>query len=227
VKAVGALAAMLRKDFRLELRSGRSTVALVALSLLVLVVLVFALDAAGARRADAAAGALWVAMVMAGMLGATRVLTSEAENGCLRALALSPIDPAALYGEKLIAAFIFMAVAELAAIVLVVLFFNLEFNLALLRVLPILLLGALGFGALATLLALIAHRVRAGDLLLPILTVPLFVPALVAGVKASSAVLGAATAGVPLRQWVGILAAFDVLFVAAGYLLFEHVLGED
>ncbi len=224
---MGALAAMLRKDLRLELRSGRSTIALVALSLLVLVVLVFALDAEGARRADAAAGALWIAMVMAGMLGATRVLTAEAENGCLRALALSPMDPAGLYGEKLMAAFIFMAVTELAAIVLVVLFFNLEFSPALLRLLPILLLGALGFAALATLLALIAQRVRAGDLLLPILTVPLFVPALIAGVKASSAVLGGRAVGAPLRQLVGILAAFDVLFIAAGYLLFEHVLGED
>jgi heme exporter protein B len=224
---MGALAAMLRKDFRLELRSGRSTIALVALSLLVLVVLVFALDAAGARRTDAAAGALWIAMVMAGMLGATRVLTAEAENGCLRALVLSPMDPAALYGEKLIAAVIFMAIAELAAIVLVALFFNLEFSLALLRVLPIVLLGALGFAALATLLALIAQRVRGGDLLLPILAVPLFVPALIAGVKASSAVLGGGSAGTPPGQWIGILAAFDVLFIAAGYLLFEHVLGED
>jgi heme exporter protein B len=225
--SMSALSAMLRKDFRLELRSGRSTVALLALSLLVLVVLVFALDAGGAQRTDAAAGALWVAMVMAGMLGATRVLTAEADNGSLRALVLSPLDPAALYGEKLIAAFIFMAVAEVAAIVLVVLFFNLEFNAALLRVLPIVLLGALGFAALATLLALIAHRVRGGDLLLPILAVPLFVPALIAGVRASSAALGGGSAGVPPRQWIGILAAFDVLFIAAGYLLFEHVLGED
>ena len=40
-----------------------STLALLALSMLVLVVLVFALDAARVRSVDAAAGALWVAMV--------------------------------------------------------------------------------------------------------------------------------------------------------------------
>ena len=40
---------MLRKDLRLELRSGESTLALLALSMLVLVVLVFALDAARVR----------------------------------------------------------------------------------------------------------------------------------------------------------------------------------
>ncbi len=224
---MGALAAMLRKDFRLELRSGRSTIALVALSLLILVVLVFALDASGQRRADAAAGALWVALVFSGMLGATRVLTAEAENGCIRALTLSPLDPAAIYGEKLIAAFIFMAVAEVAAIILAVLFFNLQFSAALLRVLPVLLLGALGFAALATLLAMMTSRTRAGDLLLPILAVPMFVPALIAGVKASAVALGGDPVGPGVGEWIRILAAFDVLFVAAGYLLFEHVLGED
>ncbi len=223
---VSAFAAVLRKDLRLELRSGQSTIALFALSLLILVVLVFTLGPQPAERTGAAAGALWVAMVFAGMLGATRALLSEHENGCLRALALSPIDPAALYGAKLAAAFIFMAVSEAAAVVLIVLFFNLEFGLELLRLALPLLLGALGFSALATLLAAISSRTRAGDLLLPLLVVPLFVPALIAGVKASAAVLS----GAPLAgsgQWLGILTAFDVLFVTAGALLFEHVIRED
>jgi heme exporter protein B len=87
-------------------------------------------------------------------------------------------------------------------------------------------LGTLGFAALATLLAAISGRTRAGDLLLPVLAVPLFVPALIAGVKASEAALS----GLPLgaeRQWLGILIAFDVLFVTLGALLFEHVIRED
>ena len=112
---MGSFAALLRKDLRLELRSGQSTLALFALSLLILVVLVFALSPEPRDRAEASAGALWVAMVFAGMLGATRALLSENENGCIRALAMSPVDPAMLYGAKLAAAFIFMTVAEAAA----------------------------------------------------------------------------------------------------------------
>ncbi len=87
-------------------------------------------------------------------------------------------------------------------------------------------LGALGFSALATLLAAITGRTRGGDMLLPILAVPMFVPALIAGVKASAAALS----GAPLAamgDWLKILIAFDVLFVTAGYLLFEYVVGED
>ena len=217
--------AILRKDLRLELRSGLSTIALVSLSLLILVVLVFALPAS-ATGAEPAAGALWVAMIFSGMLGATRALSAERENGCIRALLLSPVDPATIYAAKLAAAFIFMAVAEIAAILMMVLFFNLDFDSRIIRLAPVILLGALGFAALATLLAAISGRTRAGDLLLPMLAVPMFVPALIAGVKASAAAL----AGEPIAAmgaWLKILVAFDVLFVASGYLLFEFVAGED
>jgi heme exporter protein B len=61
---------------------------------------------------------------------------------------------------------------------------------------------------------------------LPLLAVPMFVPALIAGVKASAAAL----AGAPLAEfaiWLKVLVAFDVMFVAAGYLLFEYVAQED
>jgi heme exporter protein B len=225
--AVTGFSAMLRKDLRLELRSGESTIALIALSLLILVVMVFALDpVGGVRDAATAAGALWVAMIFAGMIGSTRVLLAERDNGCLRALILSPLDRGALYLAKLSAAFIFMAIAEAAAIVLMVLFFNLDFDSRLLRLLPIIGLGALGFSALSTLLAAISGRIRAGDLLLPLLAVPMFVPALIAGVKASSATLTGASFD-SSAQWLNILIAFDVIFLATGFLLFEHVIGED
>ena len=219
--------AVLRKDLHLEARSGESTISLVALSLLILVILVFALDpAGGVRDAGVAAGALWVAMIFAGVIGSTRALLAERENGCIRALIVSPLDRGALYAAKLVGAFIFMAIAETAAVVLMVLFFNLDFDVRLLRLAPVIALGALGFSAIAILLAAISSRVRAGELLLPLLAIPLFVPALIAGVKAS----GAALAGAPIAsiiQWLKILVAFDVIFLAAGYLLFEHVLAED
>jgi heme exporter protein B len=224
---MAAFIAILRKDLRLELRTGESTVTLLAVSLLILIVMVFALNpVGGARDTGTAAGALWVALLFAGMLGATRVLVAENANGCLRALLLSPADRAAIYWAKLVAALVFMVVADLAAVLLMVLFFNLDFDLRLARLAPVLALGAVGFAALATLLAAISGRVRAGDLLLPLLAVPLFVPPLIAGVKASDAALS----GEPFAmfaEWLKILIAFDVLFVSAGFLLFEHVIGEE
>jgi heme exporter protein B len=222
---MAAFTAILRKDLRLELRSGDSTIALAFLSLLILIVLVFALNPAGGDR-GVAAGALWVALVFAGMLGATRALTDEWENGCIRALLASPADHAAIYCAKLLASFIFMTIAEIAVVAMMVLFFNFDFTIRLLRLAPIVAMGALGFAALATLLAAVRVRVRGGDLLLPLLAVPVFIPALIAGVKATDAAL-AGLAFARFVPWLKILAACDVLFVAAGYVLFEHVVRED
>ena len=64
-------------------------------------------------------------LIFAGMIGSTRALLAERDNGCICALILSPLDRGALYVAKLVAAFIFMAIAEAAAVVLMVLFFNL------------------------------------------------------------------------------------------------------
>jgi heme exporter protein B len=160
------------------------------------------------------------------MIGSTRALLAEHDNGCLRALVLSPLDRGALYMAKLVAAFIFMAIAEVAAVVLMVLFFNLDFDARLLRLAPVIALGALGFSALSTLLASISGRIRAGALLLPLLAVPMFVPALIAGVRASDSALTGAHFGA-IAQWLKILIAFDVIFLTVGYLLFEDVVGED
>ena len=224
---MAAFVAILHKDLRLELRAGESVITLIALALLILVVMVFALDPiGGARDAGTAAGALWVALIFAGTMGATRSLAAEHTNGCLRALLLSPVERGTLFAAKLAAAFIFTAIAEVAAVFVLVLFFNLDFDFRMLRLAASLGLGALGFAALVTLLAAITGRMRTGDLLLPLLAVPMFVPALIAGVKSGTLALAGASLSTE-AQWLKLLAAFDVLFLSAGYLLFEYAIGED
>src|SRR5260370_15946410 len=166
------------------------------MSMLVLVVLVFALDAARLRSFDTAAGALWFAIIVCGVVGATRALSAERENGAIRGLLLSPLEAPTLYAAKTAAAFIFMAVAEAGAVVMMVLFFNLEFDAALVRLVPVLMLRALGFSALATLLSAATGHNPAGDILLPILSGPMFGPARLAGVQRCAAPL----AGAPLAS---------------------------
>lgn len=223
---MGGFAAILRKDLTLELRTGQSVIALAVLSLLILVVLVLAVSPLPPRAHEVAAGALWVALLFAGLLGATRSLAAEYENGAIAALLMSPVEPATIYAAKLAAAALFMILAEIATLVLMVLFFNLEVGAPLLRLCPIVVLGVVGFAAVSTLLAAVSNRTRAANFLLPVLVVPLFVPAIIGGVRASTEVLSGATLG-DVSAWLKVLCAFDVLFVVAGYLLFEYVTGED
>jgi len=224
---VGSIAAIIRKDLVLELRGAGSTLSLVVFSILVLTVLVVAFGPppSPAAAAETAAGSLWVALIFSGVLGASRAASAEREGGSIHALLLSPIDTGAIFVAKLATAFVFIAVAETGSMVLVVLFFNLDFSSVLFRLAAILLLGAFGFSAVSTLLASISTRTRIGELILPLLVIPVFVPALIGGVKASAVILS----GAPLADaavWLRIISAFDILYAVAGYLLFDYVVGE-
>ncbi len=70
-----------------------------------------------------------------------------------------------------------------------------------------------------------ASRVRAREVLLPLLLFPMIVPVLLASVEATSAVL----VGDPMGDagaWVRLLIAFDAIFVVASLFAFEHVIDE-
>jgi heme exporter protein B len=224
---VGSIAAIIRKDLTLELRGAGSTLSLVVFSILVLTVLVVAFgpSPSSAAAAETAAGTLWVALIFSGVLGASRTISAEREGGSIYALLLSPIDTGTIFLAKLVVTFIFIAVAETASMCLIVLFFNLDPSAVLFRVAPILLLGAFGFSAISTLLASISTRTRVGELILPLLVIPVFVPALIGGVKATAVILS----GAPFADaavWLRIITAFDILYAVAGYLLFDYVVGE-
>jgi heme exporter protein B len=84
-------------------------------------------------------------------------------------------------------------------------------------------LGSIGFVALGTFYASMASRSRAREVLLPLLLFPMLVPVLLASAEASSAFL----AGNPMQDagaWVKLLAAFDVIFLVASFLAFDHVI---
>jgi len=185
------------------------------------------LDAARLRSFDTAAGALWVAMIFSGVVGATRALSAERENGAIHGLLLSPLEAPTLYAAKTAAAFIFMAVAEAGAVVMMVLFFNLEFDASLVRLIPVLMLGGASVSPRWRRCSP-RHRAyaRGGYVTSDSGGADVRLPALIAGVKASTAALAGRAARFD-GEWLRIMVAFDVLFITAGYLLFEHVVGDD
>ena len=64
-------------------------------------------------------------------------------------------------------------------------------------------------------------RIRAREVLLPLLLLPLLVPLLIGAVTATRAVLAGGIA--EAREGLTVLAAFDVVFAVAGWLLFTYV----
>src|SRR5262249_47750865 len=215
----GALA-VLRKDLRIEWRTKESLASFVVLGVLLVVIFSVALAPSPEEAPRLAPSVLWAAFVFTGLLGIQRGFVLERENDCLGGVLASPLDPAALYLGKLTASVVLLAVMQALVVPLVAVLLHAQMGGVLPALVVVLFLGNLGFAALATLFAAMTVRARAREVMLPVLLLPLLVPVLIGGVKATEAVLrgGFGQAAGPL----GVLAAFDAIFVVAGVLLFEQ-----
>lgn len=217
----GALA-ILRKDLRLEWRTKESLASLVVLGVLLVIVLAVAHDPDPRDAPRLAPAVVWTTFVFTGVLGLQRAFLVEREQDCLAGLLVAPIDPSAIWAGKLVANLLLLGAMQAIVVALVAVFLHVEVAGALPALAVVLALGDLGFGALATLFGAVAVRVRAREVMLPVLLLPLAVPLVIAGTKATAAVLAAGSLAAA-RDALGVLGAFDVIVTVAGWLLFEYV----
>jgi heme exporter protein B len=211
---------VLRKDLRIELRTGEVvvTTALFASLVTVLSSLAFFIDEASARLV--APGVLWIAVAFAGVLAMSRSWSRERDNDVFRGLLLSPAPRAALYVGKLLGTLVFLAIVESVVLLEVAVLFNLDLRGVIAPLILLLALGTFGFAAAGNLFAAMGVRTSARDMVLAVALFPVIAPALLCGVVGTRELL----VGAPLHDvwsWVRILCAFDAIFVTAGVLLFE------
>jgi heme exporter protein B len=213
------------KDLRIELRTREITVStgLFAVLVVVLTSISFYVDDVVARRI--APGVLWIAVAFAGVLAIGRTWARERENDAMRGLLLAPIPRPAIFVGKAIGTFAFVTVIELVLLPLVAVLFHLDLGPALPRLVPVLLLGTLGFVLTGTLFGAMTVRTRSRDLMLSVVLFPLVAPALLAGVVATREILG----GGPVEEtlaWLRILGAYDLVVGACGWFLFGPLVSD-
>ena len=213
--------AILWKDVRYELRSKQMWTGMGLFALLVLVIFNFAFDLRVDNKAAVAPGALWVAFVFASLLGLGRTIAAEREMGSMDRLLLCPVDRKAIYLAKLLGNMLFIGVVEIVALPIFAALFDVPLFVG--TLLPIVFLGTLGIAAVGTLFAAMAAATRARELLLPILVFPLIVPIVIGAVRATGTLLVPAANEPP---WLGLIAAFDVIFLTVSMLTFEYVVEE-
>ncbi len=219
-RAVGAIA---WKDLRAEIRSRELINSMVLFTFMTVMVFSLALELDREARQTTVAGVLWVTVVFAGMIGLSRSLAAEKDRGSLDALLLAPIDRGALFFGKMIGNLLFVLVIALVLLVLLTVLFNVTLVRPLLVLVVI--LGSVGFTAAGTLLSSMTVHARAREALLPIILMPVVLPVLISAVRASTAILE----GLPRDDWLPwlqLLAVADVIFLAAGYGLFDYVVEE-
>jgi len=218
-----AVAAIVWKDIRAELRTKDIFSSMFVFAVLSIIVFSFAFELRVPNMTMVVPGILWVAITFAGTLGLNRAFVIEQDKGSLAGLLLAPVDRSAIYFGKMLGNLLFMLVVEMVLLPLVMIFYNLWLLTP--ANLLVLFLGTYGFAAVGTVFSAIAVNTRAREVMLPILLFPVVLPLLVAAVKSSSALLqGYALAEV--STWVSMLVVYDLIFIAVSVMVFDYIVEE-
>ena len=178
----------------------------------------FQIDAQNAP--SIAPGVLWLALVFAGLVAFGRAFAAEREQSSLEAMLMTPASPVAIFAGKAMAAAVLLVGCEAVLLPALALFFGTPLSPA---IVAAVLLATIGMAALGCLFAAMVARVRGREVLLPLLTLPLWIPFVIAGGQAVQVAMGATGS---YNQAVGLLIDFDILFVVLTSLASRFVLDE-
>ncbi|MCH2521797.1 MAG: heme exporter protein CcmB [Dehalococcoidia bacterium] len=210
-----------RKDLLLETRNKDIIVAVSVFALLVLMIFTFAIDINQVNAKLTGPGILWASIAFAGVTGLNRAFALELEGNTLEALMLAPISRDLIYAGKMFGNFLFITAAQ----IIVIPIFAVLFNLAVLRweMLVVSLLTTIGFSAIGTLFAAMTIRVRAREVMLPLLFLPVVTPLMMAAVESTSHVVNDSS-WPEIYQWIQLAIAFDIAFIVISAFIFQQIL---
>jgi heme exporter protein B len=214
--------AIAAKDLRMEMRSRSAVSTVLPFAVTMLLAFGFALGPDRLLLARTAPGLLWLAALFASVELCHRSYQNEAANGALDGLLLSPVEKGAVYLGKAAAAFVQLIVLLVVTTGIVIVLFGLPVGPAPALLLLTAVLGIGGLSALGSLLGLLAVRGRTRQAALPVLVLPLVSPVIIAATRATEGLTQGATAGI--AGWLSLLVAFDAAILAAGYIVFGHLL---
>ena len=219
----------LAKDLRIEWRSRENINGVLFFALLVVIVVSLAFDPTSnpSLAREISGGILWIAILFASVTALSGSWTREQRNGVLDAQRLAPSSPAALFLGKVLANFLFVSVVELILAPVFAVFYNLH-PLGETRLLLIILpLGTWALIVNGTFFAAISLRARSRELLLPLLLLPIVLPALLGAIQSTAGVLTAELDAGFVAFWIRSLLAYDIIFTTLSLLLFGTVLNAE
>ncbi|MGO9588562.1 MAG: heme exporter protein CcmB [Candidatus Acidiferrales bacterium] len=217
-------AILLAKELRLEFRTRELLTGTVIFVLVVIVLFSFAFDPTAADSRRYGPGLLWIAFLFAGSLMLHPSFAREQANQTLDALRMAPISAFAILMGKMLANFIFLAIAEIVLVPVFAVLYNVSLTGVAGRLALVLALGTLGLVITGTVFSAVSAHARMRELLLPLLLLPILAPLLIAAVEATASLF--AEQPTLDRTWLTFLGGFDIVFLTASWLLCDFLLEE-
>jgi heme exporter protein B len=229
------VAALARKDLKVEARGRDTLPPMLAFSFAVVLILSFTLPEIGSVEggtdpgegtvslADVLSGFLWITFLFAGLIGFARTFEIEREQGAIDALLLVPLDRSGLFAAKALANLVYIVTMQVLVSPIFAILFGLDLGWGWLTFAAVTALADVGFVCIGTLFSSLAAQTRSRELILPLLALPALVPVFIAATELTSDLfLGAGLDAVAARGWFAILVAFGIVFSAVGALAFEY-----
>ena len=219
-----AIAAGVRKDLLVELRTGEAVPSMLLFSISTFVLFHFALNARSVDG-DLAAGVLWVTLLFAAVLGIVRLFVAEREQGGFDGFLLAPVDRTALFVAKATVLFCFLVAVELVAVpAFAILLLGPSPWQALPDLILVLVLADLGIAVAGTMVGALGIQTRTRELIVPILALPLMIPLVIAAARATSPLLAAAGPAAVEGRWLLVLGLYDLVFGLLAFAVFDFLL---
>jgi heme exporter protein B len=213
--------ATLGKDLRLEWRSKDAINSMLFFALLVVVIFSFSFNPTAEESRQIAGGLVWVAFLFAAVVALNQTWARELRNQVLDAYRVSPAPANALFLAKTIGNLLFVSVLEALMTPLFIVFYTLRALGPAWQLIPVAMLGTWALVVNGTFFAAMSIRTRSREIMLPLLLFPISIPALLAMVEGTSAIL---TGEASAKFWIVLLAVYDLVFTTVSLLLFESVL---
>ncbi|TMC68070.1 MAG: hypothetical protein E6J13_15420 [Chloroflexi bacterium] len=166
-----------------------------------------------ARDSDVASALFWLALAFATILATMRSFDRELEDDALEGLVALPGGRDALFGGKMFALTIVLALVGVVGGILSLVLLDLAVALPV-HLVAVVLIGVVGLPPIVIVDVVLALRLRARAALVPILALPVLVPHLVAATRGASAALSGDAVGA--LSWAGLLFAFAVVYTVIG-----------
>lgn len=212
------------KDLRAEMRTKEAINASFAFALVILLLFSFAFDPTEEQTRLISGGLLWIVFAFAGTLVLNRSFARELPNDCLDALVAAPIPGAAIFLGKALANFVLLTALELVSLPVFGIFYNVRWTAQFWPLLLVIALATWGVTVIGTIFSALTVNIRLREVMLPLLVYPVLIPALMAAMQLTTALVAGEPLAGDLLTWLRLLVGFDVIFTALSLLLMETVL---
>ncbi len=212
------------KDLRAELRTKEAINASFAFALVILLMFSFAFDPSDETTREISGGLLWIAFAFAGTLILNRSFARELPNDCLDALIAAPISSSALFLGKAFANFVLVLAVELVALPVFGIFYNVHWTLQFPALFMVIVLGTWGMTVIGTIFSALTVNIRLREVMLPMLTYPIMVPALMSAMRLTTDLAIGNPIAPGNMEWLKMLVGFDIVYTAVSLVLVETVL---